>query len=515
MREVKRVAKNTGFLYARMAITVFISLYSTRLVLKALGAEDFGLFSVVAGTIAMLTFFNNAMTGATQRFMSYAQGEGNYEKQIHIFNVSIILHIIVAFAVVALLEMAGYFLFDGILQISPDRIRVAKLIFQLMIFSTFFTIISVPYNAVINARENMLLVAILGVAEAILKLCIAITINYTSYDKLVVYGSLMVILTIILLVVRGFYCHIKYEEVKIGIKKYFELNIFREMTGFAGWNLMGCTSSMLGGYGQGIVLNMFFGTAVNAAQGVANQVSGQLSAFASTMIKALNPMIGKSEGANNRSLTIKASMVGSKVSFFLLMFTFIPVLVEMPYVFSLWLKDVPEFAIIFCRLLLLRNLVEQMYTTLTAAIAAVGNIKKFQMVVSFFYFLPIVVSYYVFKLDFPAYYLYIVFLIFSLLTAVVVIYFAKVICTLPVLEFIKDVVFRSFVSFVMIFCLSYIPTYFLDPGILRLLSVSVIAFLSFVVIVWRIGFTLEERSGTVQIFNDAIDKVSLKYWNRS
>lgn len=190
MQEAHRVAKNTGILYARMAITVFISLYSTRLILVSLGVADFGLFNVVGGVIAMLGFLNSSMASATQRFMSYAQGEGNLEKVKRIFNMSTILHAAIAIIMVFVLEIAGYF-FNGILKIAADRVEVAKIIYHFMVASTFFTVLSVPYEAVITSHENMLFYAILGILESVLKLGIAFYITYSAYDHLVMYGLLM------------------------------------------------------------------------------------------------------------------------------------------------------------------------------------------------------------------------------------------------------------------------------------------------------------------------------------
>lgn len=235
MQETKnaanRVAKNTGILYARMAITVFISLYVTRLVVAALGTKDFGIFNIVGGAIAMLTFLNVAMASASQRFMSYVHGEGNQIKQKRIFNVSVILHFLIGIAVVLLLEIAGYFFFNGILKIDSERVYAAKLIYQFLIVSTFFTIISVPYDAVINARENMLFVAVTGIIEALLKLAIAFYITFTNNDKLISYGLLMALLTILLLIIKRIYCHLKYEEVVINIRKYFDKALFKEIGG--------------------------------------------------------------------------------------------------------------------------------------------------------------------------------------------------------------------------------------------------------------------------------------------
>lgn len=505
----KRVAINTGFLYARMAITVFISLYATRLVLAALGANDFGLFNVVGGAIAMLTFLNNAMSGATQRFMSFAEGEGNTEKQKNIFNVSMVLHLGTAFIVVLILEIAGYFLFDGILKLQADRMEAAKLIYQFLVVSTFFTIVSVPYDAVINAHENMLLVAILGILDAMLKLGIAVYITYATSDKLIVYGLFMAILSILLLVLRQIYCHRKYTEVTINIRKYYSKPVFSEMTGFAGWSFLGASSSMIANYGQGIVLNMFFGTVVNAAQGIAGQVSGQLGAFAGTMLKALNPVIAKSEGAGNRNMMLKASLLGTKLSFFLLIIFFVPVIIEMPYIFKLWLKYIPEYAIIFCRLYLIQNLITQMYVTLNATISAVGNIKIFQIMSSVFSFLPFFFSFFAFKFGFEPYYLYLIYILFSILSGLFSIYSAHLNCGLKIIYYFKNVIFRCFGTFILVSIIGIIPLYFMEESIIRLMLTIAITSITFIFVTFYFGLNTDERDNVKilkETFNRMIEK---------
>ncbi|QVY66633.1 hypothetical protein [Polaribacter sp. Q13] len=510
MKEAKRVAKNTGILYAQMAITVLMSLYTTRLILAALGAEDFGIFNVVGGAIVMLTFLNAAMAGASQRFMSFAQGEGNFKKQKNIFNISLVLHFFIAIIVVVLLEVVGYFLFDGILKIDIERIGVAKLIYQFLIVSTFFTIISVPYDAIINAHENMLFVAILRIAETIFKLGIALFITYTSFDRLYMYGLLMASLSVLLLIIRQIYCHKKYEEVDINIKKYFNKPLFKEMTSFAGWSFLGSSSSLIANYGQGIVVNMFFGTAVNAAQGVSSQVSGQLGAFASTMMKALNPLIAKSEGAGDRSLMLKASFIGSKVSFFLLTIFYIPVLIEMPYIFGFWLKKVPEYTVIFCQLLLVRNLIEQLFLTLTSSIAAVGNIRKYQIYKAIITFMPLIISYILFSFGYQPYTLYIVFIIYAVCNAGIILYFAKKECGLSVTKYLKDVVFKSVFTFIILILLTAIPNYFLEESFMRFAVVLTVSTCFFFVVVWSIGLTISEKSMVENIFNNLLSKYKTK-----
>jgi len=492
-KAANRVAKNTGILYAQMGITVFMSLYTTRLVLAALGAEDFGIFNVVGGAIVMLTFLNTAMASASQRFMSYAQGEGDLKKQKNIFNISLILHFFIAITVILLLEIVGYFLFDGILKITPERLDVAKLIYQFLLISTFFTIISVPYDAIINAHENMLFVAILRIAETILKLTIAIFITYTVFDKLYMYGLLMASLSIFLLIIRITYCHKKYEEVIINFKKYFNKPLFTEITSFAGWNFLGASSSIIGNYGQGIVINMFFGTAVNAAQGISGQVSGQLGAFATTMMKALNPLIAKSEGAGNRSLMLKASFIGSKVSFFLLTIFYVPVILEMPYIFGFWLKEVPEYTVVFCRLLLVRNLIQQLFITLASSIAAVGNIKKYQISSGFLNFLPLIIGYIFFHFGYPPYTLYIVFIFYAILNGLIILYFAKKECELPIKTYLKDVVFKCLFSFLILILIAGIPVYSMPESFTRLIIVLIVSTFFFFIVIRFTGLTVDEK----------------------
>ena len=471
MQSSQRVAINTGFLYARMAITVFISLYSTRLVLAALGVVDFGIFNLVAGAITMLTFLNSAMASATQRFMSFSQGEGNHEKVKKIFNVSVVLHICIAIIIFLLLEVVGYFLFKNILVIPVARITVAKLIYQFMIVSTLFTIISVPYEAVLNARENMFVFAILGIVEAVLRLAIAFYITYAYFDKLFMFGLLTVVISFILLLIKGIYCNKMYFECQIDIRNHFSKPIFNEMTKFAGWTFLGSSSSIIANYGQGIVINMFFGTIVNAAQGVAGQVSGQLGAFAMNMLKAINPVIDKSEGSGNRQKMLSVSMTGTKISFYLSILFIIPVYIEMPYILNLWLKVVPDYAIIFCRLLLIKNVIEQFYVTMGNTIAAVGKIRSYQINNSILNLFPLIVAFVLFKINFPVYTLYLVFIGYAICDGILTLYFTKEVCGLSISLYLKEVIFPSLLISILVVGFSSIPFFMLHEGFLRLILV--------------------------------------------
>ena len=510
MSSINRVVKNTWILYVRMALTVFISLYATRLTLSALGVTDFGLFNLVGGVISMLTFLNTAMAAATQRFMSFAEGAGDNKRQKEIFNVSTVLHIIIAILVFLILEIVGYFLFDKVLEIPTNRLEIAKMIMQFMVVSTIFTIISVPYDAVINAHENMLLFAILGVIESVFKLGIALFLGITPYDKLTTYGLLMTFLSIILLFMRQIYCHRKYEECQIDFKKYFSRSTFKEMSSFAGWSFLGASSSMIANYGQGIVLNIFFGPVVNAAQAISNQVSGQLSVFSGTMLRALNPLIDKSEGAGNRKLMIKTSILGGKTSFFLLLVVYIPVIIEMPFIFELWLKKIPEFTVIFCRFQLLRNLIEQLYITLIGSIAAVGKIKKFQIVKSIITLFPLIITYFLFFHGYPAYFIYVVFIIYVIVDGVIVLYFANIYCDLSIEFYLKSVIFPCLYIALSVILVSLIPFFIFQVGIIRLILITTIILLSLIIAICKWGITSEEKKVLIDFFE--IIKKKLKFF---
>lgn len=508
MQQAKRIAINTGFLYARMAITMFVSLYSTRLILDALGVSDYGVFNLVGGAIAMLTFLNTAMATSSQRFMSYAQGEGRLDKQINIFNVSVVLHLAVGLIIVVILETAGLLMFDKVLKIDPDRMYAAKAVYHFMVASTFFTIISVPYDAVINARENMLFVALLGIAEAFFKFGIALFISHTSYDRLITYGLCMASMFVVLLVIRRVYCHMNYDEVSINFKKHFNRPLFKEMTGFAGWSFLGSASSMLTHYGQGVVLNMFFGTTVNAAQGVSNQISGQLGSFSGNMLKALNPFIVKKEGSGQRDKMMRATFTGSKMAFFLLAFFSIPVMVEMPLIFEFWLRDVPEYTIVFCRLLLIRNLIENLFLPVSTAIRATGRIKNFQIGDSIISILPLPISIIFFWLGYEPWVLYIIFIALVMVrTFGVTLYQAKVQCELSVRRFLLDVIFRCIIVSLLCASINFIPYHFLEPNLFRVFLVILSSFFAGTILIYTLGLDSYERQLIRTGFGSIYDKL--------
>jgi hypothetical protein len=303
----------------------------------------------------------------------------------------------------------------------------------------------------------------------------------------------MALLTVALLVARGAYCQHRYIECKLAPKVYFNRAVFNEMTSFGAWSLLGSSTSMIANYGQGIVLNIFFSTTINAAQGITGQVSGQLGAFASTMLRALNPFIIKSEGSGNRTLMLSASMMGSKLGFYLLMLLYIPIIIEMPYLLRIWLKAVPEYTHIFCILLLVRNLVEQLFITLASSIAATGNIKHYQISISILTIFPLPISYFLFQIGMQPYWLYVLFLFYSIFAFSITLYFSNKFCNLSLAVYFEQVVLRCVAALIVVISLSSIPLLIMNDGLLRLLSVSILSFVTFIIVIWTIGFSKHER----------------------
>lgn len=461
---------------------MFISLYTTRLILNGLGATDFGIYNIVGGAIAMLGFLNGAMAGATQRFMSYAEGEGNKEKQRFIFNISIILHTIIAFVVGIMLVCAGFFFFRFLLKIPDERIFAAQIVYFCLIVSTIFTIMTVPYEAILNAHENMRYYSIIGIFESFLKLLVAIACTKTNNDKLVLYGILMSVIPLCSLSIMRVYCHKKYNECVISPKLYFSKPLMKEMTSFAGWNFLGSGSSLVGNYGIGIVLNHFFGALLNAALGIANQLNGFLLVFSNNMLKAVNPIITKSEGSGCREQMIIQSTTACKYSFLMLALFALPIIFETPYILSIWLVNTPEWAVIFTQLQLVRALIEQLTITYGVSINSEGNISSYNKICSVINLVPIIIISILFKLGAQPVSMYWVnILVWGIIYGWIRVFFMNKNCKMKYRYFFSDLLFPSIIPFMATMGLLMITTCLFHPSTFRFflsITLSLISYLS-------------------------------------
>lgn len=488
-----RIAQNTGYLYLKMGITVFVSLYTTRIILNSLGASDFGLFNIIGGSIAMLGFINDSMASATQRFISFAEGEGKEEKKKIVFNVSIILHFVIALIAVLVFFIFSFYLFNGILNIPDDRLYSGKIVYFCLIVSLFFTIQTVPYDAVLNAHENMRYFALVGIVESLLKLLVAEIVCYSLCDKFVLYGILMAIIPIIMMTVMRIYCKNRYPECLFSPRRFWDKPTMKEMTSFALWNLQSTATAIISNYGIGVVLNHFYGTIANAAQGVANQVSGQLGALGTSFKKAVNPVITKSAGGSDFIRMTKASFTGCKITYFVVTITFIPVIVDSNYILDLWLISPPENARLFCVLLLVSNIFQNLTVFVPTTIGAIGDIKRYSLVCSIKNIVPIVLTFVLFCIGMPPYFMYISIILTALLGCVIDLYYGKIKFNLNVSLYVKNVIFRL----LMCTCISFFAGIFvrslMQEAFLRFLVIGLVTSLIYILVFYLFALDAEER----------------------
>lgn len=476
-----RVIKNTGFLYAKMGITMFISLYTTRLILNSLGASDFGIFNIVGGAITMLGFLNVAMASATQRFMSYSEGEGDKEKQKSIFNVSFVLHLGISLIVGIALLIAGYFFFNGILNIPEDRIFAAKVVYGSLIISTMFTVMTVPYDAAMNAHENMKYYAIVGVFESILKLAVALTCVYTTLDKLIVYGSLMACIPLITLTIMRVYCHRHYEECVIDPCTYWNKGLMKEMTSFAGWNFVGTAAAITSNQGNNILVNHFFGVLLNAAIGIVTQVQGMIGVLSSNMQKALTPIIVKKAGSKDNKEMMKWAFVSMRFSFLLLAIIALPISVETHFIFSLWLKKIPEWTITFFRLAIIGSLLEQMFRGFSLSLSAVGKIKELNIYGTVTLILYFIFSFIILFCGGQAYWIYIMFILKTLINSSINAYYCKKYCNLSYRDILYKLILPLLFVSIITLLFTAISSVFMKESLIRFCISSIIGLLSFLI----------------------------------
>lgn len=456
MSSGNKIVFNTAILYGRMLITIGISLYSTRLILANLGASDYGLFNVVAGVVSMLAFLNAAMAASTQRYLSFNMGSSDVNKVRKIFGNSILIHLLLGVFLVLIFELVGTWFIGNKLNISPDRLWTAKLLFQFTVISSFISIISVPYDGVINARENMAFVAVVNILESVLRLGIGIILVLDWSDKLLVYGILTLLSAVFIRLVKQIYCRRKYEETKASIRSEFDGKLVKELLSFASWSLFGVICGLARSQGVAIVLNMFFGTVINAAYSLANQVNNQMSFLSMTMMKTVRPQMMKSEGAGDRKRMLKLSIFAGKFSFYLNSLVSIPMLIAMPQILQFWLKEVPDNTASFCRYMVILNLVQQFSMGIMAATQAIGKIKTYQIVVGTVQILTIPVSYWALKTGYPAESVMTIALGLECVATCFRIYYFNVITHYPMLKFLKEVMFVPMLPAVLaFFCTSF------------------------------------------------------------
>ncbi len=374
------LAKNTLFLYLRSFVVLLITLYTSRIALQALGIEDYGIYNVVGGVVAMFSMLSTTMSGASQRFITYALGQNDEVHLKKVFNTSLLIHIILGLIIVVLLEIFGLWFLYNKLNIPAERLGVAFWVFQFSVATLFVNIISLPYNATIIAHEHMVAFAYISILEASLKLGAVLLLLVILVDKLLLYAAIMFCIALLLRFIYSIYCYRRFQEAR-HLAFHIERDIFKEMFAFAGWDLIGNASLVLRNQGIDILLNIFFGVTVNAAKGICNQVQRAVSQFVTGFQTAVYPQITKSIAQNDFYRAHSLINNGSRFSFFLLCFFAVPIIIATPQLLSLWLVEVPKYTVIFVRWTMVYMLCDTLSRFLIHGILAYGKIRNYQLVV--------------------------------------------------------------------------------------------------------------------------------------
>lgn len=387
----KRIAKNILLLYFRMLFMMVVNLYTSRVVLNALGVEDFGIYNVVGGVVAMFSMLSGSLSSAITRFITYELGTGNQENLKKIFSSSVTIQIGLTLLIILLAEAVGVWFLNVKMNIPGTRMVAANWVFQFSILTFAINLISVPYNASIIAHERMSAFAYISILEAIGKLATAFLIVISPMDKLIFYAILMCAVALVIRFAYGAYCKKHFEECTYHF--IFDKDLLKRMFGFAGWNFIGATSAVLRDQGGNVVINLFCGPAVNAARGIAFQVNNAISGFVTNFMTALNPQITKSYAAGDKDYMMTLIYQGARLSFYMLLLLSLPVLVNTHYILTLWLKIVPDHTVLFVQLVLVFAMSESISNPLITAMLATGRIRNYQLVVGGLQMMNLPVSY--------------------------------------------------------------------------------------------------------------------------
>lgn len=489
----KRIAKNTIVLYIRMLFLMFINLYTSRVVLNALGVEDYGIYNAVGGFVSMFAVVTSSLSAAISRFITFELGRNNKERTTNIFSTSVIIQFIIASIIIVLAMTVGLWFLNTKMVIPTERMVAANWVFILSIITFTVNLISIPYNACIIAHERMKAFAYIGIFDAIGKLVIALAIALSPIDNLIFYAILMCAISIITRFIYGWYCKRNFEECNF--KFLFEKKLIKEIFGFASWNFIGSASGVLKDQGVNVLLNIFCGPIVNAARGIALQVSSAVTAFSQNISTAINPQITKSYASGRIDYATSLVCNGARFSFFMLILISTPLFVETQTILTIWLKIVPEHLIIFTRLILANAIIDSLSHGMVTLMLATGRIRNYQIIVGSFVLLNFPLSYIFLELEFEPEYVFAVSILISICCLFLRMIMLKRIIGFPIKKFIKSVIIPAIFVTILSLAIPIIVTYILPAATTtRFVFNTTFSLLTTVLVIMYIGCRKEERN---------------------
>lgn len=474
----KRIVINSISLYANMVITMVVSLIGTRIALNALGEEKYAVYALVANIVALFSFLNVAMAGATQRYLSYSLGTNDKDKVKDIFYNSTVIHFVIASVSATTILALGIPAIKNWLEIPQNMHFEAIVILLTIVCGVIFTIFSVPFEAAMNAHEDISPIAIINILEASWKLSAAIAIIFIEQNKLIIYSVIVMTAFIVSYSCKRIFCKKKYEETHFKWKKINDTTLLKQMTRYAGWNLIGNGCSIVRYQGVSIILNLFYKLTYNAGYGIAQQFNGFLLFFTNSIVRPMRPHIIKNEGAGRHAQMIKHSMTTSKFTTLMLAFIMIPLYINMPYILKIWLNDAPEGALTFCRGFLIITIISQLTVGQQIALESVGRIKKQHIILGAMHLTPLIAS--VILLYFKAPYQSIIYCIIieEILNIGIRTIIAKKDADSPITVFVKEILIPCCSSIIICFLVTYFVAITIDNDIIRLIISTLTSCLS-------------------------------------
>lgn len=488
----KLIAKNTFVLYIRMFLLMGIGLYTSRVILQTLGVSDYGVYNVVGGVVSMLGFLSASLASASQRFISFELGKDNQNEINKVFSTSIIVHFALAVVLVIILESVGVWFLNSKLNIDSTRMTAANWVFQCSIASMFISIISVPYNALIIAHEKMSAFAYISIIEGCLKLGIVFLLNVIPGDKLINYAILVAIVSVIIRVCYSTYCRIEINSVKFNF--IIDRDLFKQMFSFTGWSVVGNLGFTTKDQLSNIILNLFYGTTVNAARGVAAQVNGAITQFSQAIGTAINPQITKQYAAGNIKESSELVYLGIRLKFYLLILVSVPVIVNVDWILKTWLGTVPDYSNKFLILILFSTLFHALSGSLSTAIQATGKMRNFTIGVCVILLSELPIAYILLKMGNPPYYALFPTVLVQFVASMYRFYVLK--SEVPSYKW-SDYIFKVCLRCIAIFLISLVVNQIIDSlfpdNFLNVIIVTVISFFVSIALIFLLGLNNNER----------------------
>jgi O-antigen/teichoic acid export membrane protein len=488
----KRIAKNTVYLYIRMLITMLVTLYTSRVVLNVLGVEDFGVYNIIGGVVILFSFLNNAMSNATQRFLSYDLGKEDTFQLKKTFSMSITAHISISLLVFVLSETVGLWFINTHLNIPANRMNAANWVFQFTIMTFIINIIRVPYNASIIAYEKMSFFAYISIIEVLLKLLVVYLLLITDMDKLIFYSFLMFLVSFLVSIIYKEYCNKKFTICRYHFS--WNKNLYVKLMSFSGWSMLGGIANIGAQQGANILLNIFSGVTSNAAFGIANQVSNAVYSFVSNFQLAFNPQIIKLYSVGDNNNLHKLMFRTSLFSYYLLLIIAVPFLINTETVLQLWLKNVPDYSVVFCQLMIIYYLIDSIQAPLWNAIYATGQIRTYQLWLSGLLILNIPLSYYLLRIGMSPSIVLAVRVGLNFISAIIRTIYIKYCINFPSMKYLIDVVLKAVIVTIVAFTLSIVIKNNISATIAGFLWATVLSVIVTGLIMYLIGINKNERA---------------------